>query len=140
MLLCGSLLVGLAVFLSCSEAAPLAHPVSGPGDGAISKRSVAEQQFMNDKGRMLKEMGRRLWMHSMVSEVHTAPRGRDGGMPPRASLSGARAGSRVALHRSLRHVDPAAAAAAAASHGLHQPGSTLAHHLEEGPVDDGTIP
>ena len=36
------------------------------------KRSVSHAQLMHDKGRSLQEFKRRMWLHELLEEVHTA--------------------------------------------------------------------
>ncbi|KAM6937055.1 parathyroid hormone-related protein-like [Xenentodon cancila] len=58
----------LAVFLLCS-------PVSLDGKPALinrTRRSVSHAQLMHDKGRSMQEFRRRLWLHELLVEVHTA--------------------------------------------------------------------
>ncbi|XP_032804915.2 uncharacterized protein LOC116939947 isoform X1 [Petromyzon marinus] len=107
----------------------------------LQRRSVAEQQFMHDKGRVLQELGRRLWVQSVVGEVHTAM-GRDANRvashAPRSLAAAATdaAGAASSTHLipwgGARSADPAAAVAAVAAVG-HPPiknpasGKALAH-------------
>ncbi|XP_028810768.1 parathyroid hormone-like hormone a isoform X2 [Denticeps clupeoides] len=60
----------LAVFLLCS---PVPH-YGGPIDALSNrmKRSVTHAQLMHDKGRTLQDLRRRMWLHDLLDEVHTA--------------------------------------------------------------------
>ncbi|XP_061420462.1 uncharacterized protein LOC133350291 isoform X2 [Lethenteron reissneri] len=91
-----------------------------PRNTGLQRRSVAEQQFMHDKGRVLQELGRRLWVQSVVGEVHTAM-GRDANRvashAPRSlaaaatDAAGAASSSHLLPWGRARAVDPAAAGA-----------------------------
>lgn len=39
---------------------------------AVRKRSVGHAQLMHDKGRTIHEYTRRMWLHELLEEVHTA--------------------------------------------------------------------
>lgn len=39
---------------------------------ALRRRSVSHAQLMHDKGRSLQEFRRRMWLHKLLEEVHTA--------------------------------------------------------------------
>ncbi|KAL0964904.1 hypothetical protein UPYG_G00274190 [Umbra pygmaea] len=58
------------VFLLCS---PAPH-YGGPVDALTSrmKRSVTHAQLMHDKGRVLQDFKRRMWLQVLLDEVHTA--------------------------------------------------------------------
>ncbi|CAN0425140.1 unnamed protein product [Lampetra fluviatilis] len=91
-----------------------------PRNTGLQRRSVAEQQFMHDKGRVLQELGRRLWVQSVVGEVHTAM-GRDANRVPShaprslaaaaTDAAGAASSSHLLPWGRARAADPAAAAA-----------------------------
>ncbi|KAG7497555.1 parathyroid hormone-related protein-like [Solea senegalensis] len=58
-----------ALFLLCSPA-----PLFGRPMDALSsriKRSVTHAQLMHDKGRMLQDFKRRMWLQELLEEVHT---------------------------------------------------------------------
>ncbi|XP_028981050.1 parathyroid hormone-like hormone a [Esox lucius] len=59
-----------AVFLLCS---PVPHD-GRPIDALTSrmKRSVTHAQLMHDKGRVLQDFKRRMWLQELLEEVHTA--------------------------------------------------------------------
>ncbi|XP_007903315.1 parathyroid hormone-related protein [Callorhinchus milii] len=61
--------LSFAMFLLCSMPAN-GKPVDGDSD--IRKRSVSEHQFMHDKGRSMQEFQRRIWLHNVMGELHTA--------------------------------------------------------------------
>ncbi|KAJ7987931.1 hypothetical protein DPEC_G00318360 [Dallia pectoralis] len=60
----------LAVFLLCS---PVPHD-GRPVDALTSRmrRSVTHAQLMHDKGRVLQDFKRRMWLQELLEEVHTA--------------------------------------------------------------------
>ncbi|CAJ1056328.1 parathyroid hormone-related protein-like [Xyrichtys novacula] len=60
----------LAVFLLCSPVILDGKPVDALSSRA--KRSVSHAQLMHDKGRSLQEFKRRMWLHELLEEVHTA--------------------------------------------------------------------
>ncbi|KAM3587406.1 uncharacterized protein V6R79_004555 [Siganus canaliculatus] len=59
-----------ALFLLCS---PVPHH-GRPVDGLSSRirRSVTHAQLMHDKGRVLQDFKRRMWLQELLDEVHTA--------------------------------------------------------------------
>ncbi|XP_068595763.1 parathyroid hormone-related protein-like [Brachionichthys hirsutus] len=60
----------LAVFLLCSPVTLYGKPVDALS--SRSRRSVSHAQLMHDKGRSLQEFKRRMWLHELLEEVHTA--------------------------------------------------------------------
>ncbi|XP_030282204.1 parathyroid hormone-related protein [Sparus aurata] len=60
----------LAVFLLCSPVTLDGKPVDALG--SRTRRSVSHAQLMHDKGRSLQEFKRRMWLHELLEEVHTA--------------------------------------------------------------------
>ncbi|XP_051238805.1 parathyroid hormone-related protein-like [Dicentrarchus labrax] len=60
----------LAVFLLCSPVTLDGRPVDELG--SRTRRSVSHVQLMHDKGRSLQEFKRRMWLHELLEEVHTA--------------------------------------------------------------------
>lgn len=48
------------------------HPIPLPPSLSLRKRSVTHAQLMHDKGRTLQEFKRRMWLHELLHEVHTA--------------------------------------------------------------------
>ncbi|CAI5665252.1 parathyroid hormone-related protein isoform X2 [Oreochromis niloticus] len=60
----------LAVFLLCSPVTLDGRPVDALS--SRTKRSVGHAQLMHDKGRTIHEYTRRMWLHELLEEVHTA--------------------------------------------------------------------
>uniref|UniRef100_A0A3Q3F0T3 Parathyroid hormone-like hormone b n=1 Tax=Labrus bergylta TaxID=56723 RepID=A0A3Q3F0T3_9LABR len=60
----------LAVFLLCSPVTLDGRPVDALN--SRTKRSVSHAQLMHDKGRSMQEFKRRMWLHELLEEVHTA--------------------------------------------------------------------
>ncbi|XP_034542490.1 parathyroid hormone-related protein-like [Notolabrus celidotus] len=60
----------LAVFLLCSSVTLDGKPVDALSSRA--RRSVSHVQLMHDKGSSLQELKRRMWLHELLEEVHTA--------------------------------------------------------------------
>ncbi|XP_017571217.1 parathyroid hormone-like hormone a [Pygocentrus nattereri] len=60
----------LAVFLLCSPVPHYGRPIDALSNRM--KRSVTHAQLMHDKGRTLQDFKRRLWLHELLQEVHTA--------------------------------------------------------------------
>ncbi|TNN00327.1 parathyroid hormone-related protein [Takifugu rubripes] len=60
----------LAVFLLCSPVTLDGKPVDAVS--SRMRRSVSHAQLMHDKGRSLQEFRRRMWLHKLLEEVHTA--------------------------------------------------------------------
>ncbi|XP_068169050.1 parathyroid hormone-related protein-like [Antennarius striatus] len=82
----------LAVFLLCSPVALYGKPVDSLT--GRSRRSVSHAQLMHDKGRSLQEFKRRMWLHELLEEVHTA----DERAPPLQSRTQTQTFSGNALH------------------------------------------
>ncbi|KAI1882205.1 hypothetical protein AGOR_G00248290 [Albula goreensis] len=60
----------LAVFLLCSPVPHYGRPIDALSNRM--KRSVTHAQLMHDKGRTLQDLKRRMWLHELLQEVHTA--------------------------------------------------------------------
>ncbi|XP_034019664.1 parathyroid hormone-like hormone a [Thalassophryne amazonica] len=81
-----------ALFLLCS---PVPH--HGRTIDALSnrmKRSVTHAQLMHDKGRTLQDLKRRMWLHELLGDVHTADI-RD--IPVRATIGSGTSGGLPAI-------------------------------------------
>lgn len=64
------------------------------GPCAFRRRSVSHAQLMHDKGRSLQEFRRRMWLHELLEEVHTA----NEETPPVQSRTGTQTFSGNSLH------------------------------------------
>ncbi|XP_038636801.1 parathyroid hormone-related protein-like isoform X2 [Scyliorhinus canicula] len=63
-----------AILLFCCSVPANGKPLHGVA--TIQKRSVSEHQFMHDRSRAMQELQRRLWLHNVMGELHTAEGGR----------------------------------------------------------------
>uniref|UniRef100_UPI00398F6D55 parathyroid hormone-related protein-like n=1 Tax=Pristiophorus japonicus TaxID=55135 RepID=UPI00398F6D55 len=61
--------LSFAIFLLCCSMPTHGKPVD---EISIKKRSVSEHQFMHDKSRSIQELQRRIWLHNVMGELHTA--------------------------------------------------------------------
>uniref|UniRef100_A0A8C1NZM9 Parathyroid hormone-like hormone a n=1 Tax=Cyprinus carpio TaxID=7962 RepID=A0A8C1NZM9_CYPCA len=59
-----------ALFLLCSPVPHHGRPIDALS--SRMRRSVTHAQLMHDKGRTLQDMKRRLWLQTLLHEVHTA--------------------------------------------------------------------
>ncbi|XP_029969037.1 parathyroid hormone-like hormone a [Salarias fasciatus] len=59
-----------AVFLLCSPAPHHGRPIDALS--GRTRRSVSHAQLMHDKGRVLQDFKRRMWLQELLDEVHTA--------------------------------------------------------------------
>ncbi|KAK2893143.1 hypothetical protein QQF64_034894 [Cirrhinus molitorella] len=59
-----------ALFLLCSPVPHHGRPIDALS--SRMKRSVTHAQLMHDKGRTLQDFKRRMWLHELLHEVHTA--------------------------------------------------------------------
>ncbi|XP_078077298.1 parathyroid hormone-related protein-like [Mustelus asterias] len=62
--------LSFAIFLLCCSTPTYGKPVDEVS--TIKKRSVSEHQFMHDKSRAIQELQRRIWLHNVMGELHTA--------------------------------------------------------------------
>ncbi|XP_067906715.1 parathyroid hormone-related protein-like [Heterodontus francisci] len=62
--------LSFAIFLLCCSMPTYGKPVDEIS--IIQKRSVSEHQFMHDKSRSIQELQRRIWLHNVMGELHTA--------------------------------------------------------------------
>ncbi|XP_069759884.1 parathyroid hormone-related protein-like isoform X2 [Narcine bancroftii] len=62
--------LSFAIFLLCSSMATYGKQMDENSN--IKKRSVSEHQFMHDKSRSIQELQRRIWLNSVMGELHTA--------------------------------------------------------------------
>ncbi|KAM9496290.1 parathyroid hormone-like hormone a [Clarias gariepinus] len=60
----------LAVFLLCSPVPHYGRPIDALSNRM--KRSVTHAQLMHDKGQTLHDFKRRMWLHELLLDVHTA--------------------------------------------------------------------
>ncbi|GCB72213.1 hypothetical protein scyTo_0009061 [Scyliorhinus torazame] len=63
-----------AILLFCCSVPANSKPLDGLS--TIQKRSVSEHQFMHDRSRAMQELQRRIWLHNVIGELHTAEGGR----------------------------------------------------------------
>ncbi|XP_078423704.1 parathyroid hormone-related protein-like [Cetorhinus maximus] len=62
--------LSFAIFLLYCSVSTYGKPVDEIS--IIKKRSVSEHQFMHDKSRAIQELQRRIWLHNVMGELHTA--------------------------------------------------------------------
>ncbi|XP_048405185.1 parathyroid hormone-related protein-like [Stegostoma tigrinum] len=62
--------LSFAIFILCCSLPIFGKPVDEIS--IIKKRSVSEHQFMHDKSRSIQELQRRIWLHNVMGELHTA--------------------------------------------------------------------
>ncbi|XP_020511249.1 parathyroid hormone-like hormone a [Labrus bergylta] len=59
-----------ALFLLCSPVPHFGRPIDALSSRI--KRSVTHAQLMHDKGRVMQDLKRRMWLQELLDEVHTA--------------------------------------------------------------------
>ncbi|XP_072408210.1 parathyroid hormone-related protein-like [Chiloscyllium punctatum] len=62
--------LSFAIFILCCSLSIFGKPVEEVS--IMKKRSVSEHQFMHDKSRSIQELQRRIWLHNVMGELHTA--------------------------------------------------------------------